>query len=133
MAIPAKINQVGYRLDNKYFPQLFYLTRIFEYMKNNVSKLSIGGSLLTVMILASGCAEQTQNLQSINQTLGTAQRTVDYANTAAQAPQTSKRALKDAGQEMIRQNQTVQEASQTVDSTRTLINSVKKLGQTATE
>ena len=85
------------------------------------------------MILAGGCAQQTQSLQSINQTLGAAQRTVDYANTAAQAPQTSKRALKEAGKEMIRQNPTAQEASQTVDSTRTLINSVKKLGQTAAQ
>ena len=101
-------------------------------MKNYASKLSTG-SLFTVMILAGGCAQQTQSLQSINQTLGAAQRTVDYANTAAQAPQTSKRALQEAGKEMIRQNPTAQEASQTVDSTRTLINSVKKLGQTAAE
>lgn len=102
-------------------------------MKNYALKLSIGGSLLTMMILAGGCAEQTQNLQSINRALGTAQRTVDYANTAAQAPQTSKRALKEAGKEMIRQNPTAQEASQTVESTRTLINSVKRLGQTTAE
>ncbi|MGR9114933.1 MAG: hypothetical protein ACU85E_04150 [Gammaproteobacteria bacterium] len=102
-------------------------------MMNYKLKLVIGGSLLTLMILASGCAEQTHNLQTINQTLGTAQRTVDYANTAAQAPQTSKRALKEAGKEMVRQNPTVQEASQTVDSTRLLINSVKKLGQTSAE
>lgn len=102
-------------------------------MKNCVSKLSIGGSLLTALVLGSGCAEQTQNLQALNRTLGTAQRTVDYANTAAQAPQASKKALKDAGKEMIRQDPTVQEASEAVDSTRTLINSVKKLGQTTTE
>ena len=102
-------------------------------MKSTNLKLLTGISLSTVMILAGGCAGQTQNLQTVNQTLGAAQRTVDYANTAAQAPQAGKRALKEAGREMIKQNQTVQEASQTVDSTRTLIKSVKKLGQTTAE
>ena len=103
-------------------------------MKNKASKLLSGGSLLTMMILAGGCAQQTQNLQSINRTLGEAQRTVDYANTAAQqAPKVNEKALKEAGKEMIRQNPTVQEASQTVDSTKTLIKSVKKLGQTTAQ
>lgn len=102
-------------------------------MKKTLSKFLTCASFSTVTLLAGGCVGQTQNLQSLNQTLGTAQRTVDYANSAAQTPQARQRALEQAGREAIQQNQTVREAAQTVDSTRTLIKSVKKLGQTAAE
>lgn len=98
-------------------------------MKDITIKRSMGAGLLAAVVLASGCADQSQNLQSINQSLGEAQRTVDYANSVTQqSAQQRKDALKAAGQQLIQQNPTAQETKKTVDQTKSLINSVKQLG-----
>lgn len=82
------------------------------------------------ILILSGCVESAQNLQSINQTLGNAQRTVDYANSVSQIPATDKkRAIKDMGKAVIQQNPTAQQANETIKATKALTKSVKALGQ----
>ncbi|PKM11090.1 MAG: hypothetical protein CVV13_10535 [Gammaproteobacteria bacterium HGW-Gammaproteobacteria-3] len=105
-------------------------------MKYTAVKALIPGSLLVLVVLTTGCADQSGNLQAINQTLGETQRTVDTINTVTQttqAPTVNKEALKAAGKEMILQNPTGREAAQTVDSSRNLLNSIKQLGQPSAE
>ena len=102
-------------------------------MKNNTFGLLTSCAVFTCLTVTGGCAEQTQNLQTINRALGNAQKTVDYANTAVQAPQATTEALKKAGKAAVEQNPALNEAAQTVKSTKTLIKSVKDIGKTASE
>jgi hypothetical protein len=83
-----------------------------------------------LILLLLGCVESSQNLQSINQALGNAQRTVDYANSVNQIPSDQKKqALKNMGKAVIEQNPTVQQANETIKATKALTKSIKSLGQ----
>lgn len=94
-------------------------------MQKNIVIIS---SLITSCLTLNGCAENYQSLQSVNQALGNAQRTVDYANTVKQnAPQVNGQVLKNAGTAILQQNPNYQQAQETIRASKALANSVKAL------
>lgn len=94
-------------------------------MKKTV--LTYVGIIFGILAL-SGCADNYQTLQSVNQTLGNAQRSVDYANSVKQqVPQVSGQTMKNAGKAIIQQNPNYQQAQETLRASKALANSVKAL------
>ena len=99
-------------------------------MKNNILIIFKCTLSIISILLLNGCVESTQNLQTINRTLGNAQRTVDYANSVSRIPSAQKRhILKDMGNAVIQQNPTAQQPQETIRASKALANSVKALGQ----
>jgi hypothetical protein len=99
-------------------------------MKKPVVMISTTLLCIFGMLLLNGCAENYQNLNSVNQVLGNAQRSVEYANTVKNLPGANKQQiLKNAGDAVIQQNPALQQATQTIRATKELANSVKALNQ----
>lgn len=96
-------------------------------MKNKILTFSLAVASLA---LAACTADTHQSLKNVNQSIGNAQRNVDNANAVLQtSPDVNKEALKNAGQAIILQNPTVQEAQETIRASKELMNSVKALKQ----
>lgn len=88
-------------------------------------------SILGSAFILSACSNQSyQTLQSVNQGLGQAQRSVDYANSVKKTlPQDKGQALKNAGKAIVQQNPNYQQAQETVRASKALANSVKAMNQ----
>ncbi len=88
-------------------------------------------SLIASYLILTGCAENYQSLHSVNQAIGNAQRTVDYAHSVKQnAPQVNGQVLKNAGTAILEQNPNYQQAQETIRASKALANSVKALKTT---
>jgi hypothetical protein len=97
-------------------------------MKNPVLMIAKLIFCITSLFLLNGCAQNYQNLQSVNQVLGNAQRSVDYAKTVKNMPD-KQQVLENAGNAAIQQNPALQQATETIRATKALANSVKALNQ----
>lgn len=90
-------------------------------------------SILTIIALVSlsACSGGGyQNLHSINQSLGNAQRTVDSAKNVRNMPSADrKQILKNTGKAIMQQSPELQEAAETIRATKALAKSVKGLKQ----
>ncbi|MDT8406857.1 MAG: hypothetical protein RQ715_06375 [Methylococcales bacterium] len=92
-------------------------------------KIFLVSGLLSVTLV--GCAQTAQDLRTVNQSIQGTQRAVDNANAVMQqAPAVpTGQVVKEAGKQIIMQDPTVREASDTVESSKRLMDSMKNLGK----